>query len=78
VDASDDRPERMDTRSRPSVGRAEREGGGEMIIGDFGCYLRPYLGPVETITLDWLIVCMEYGCGYVGEPFRGRTKELLP
>jgi hypothetical protein len=49
-----------------------------MIIGDFGCYLRPYLGPVETITLDWLIVCMEYGCGYVGEPFRGRAKELLP
>lgn len=48
-----------------------------MIIGDFGCLLRPYLAPIETIALNWIIVCMEYGVGYIGEPFRERAKEFL-
>lgn len=36
---------------------------------DFGSAIRKFLGPMETITLDWLIICMNCGVGYVGEPF---------
>lgn len=48
-----------------------------MLRCDFGSYLRPYLDPLEVVTLDWIIVCMEYGAGYVGEPFRKRAAEFL-
>lgn len=39
-----------------------------MNLCDFGCYIRRYLDSSDTLTLDWIIICMSYGVGYVGDP----------